>query len=168
VYEDKANETAMVLQANAEILNSICTFYSGIAVQCGFSAPSSDEVVKFTTQMDNMAYDVRMNMSRAKLLVSIATERKTLVRFEVDFALRRGTDQFQVLQHLQSQATEKMETLSSRMHELGVLSQKEAIVMRIITAVTLIFLPATFVSVRSPAAYTGRKADVNGVDVLQH
>lgn len=53
----------------------------------------------------------------------------------------------QVLQHLQSQATEKMEALTMSMHKIGVMSQKEAIAMRIITVVTLIFLPATFVSV---------------------
>jgi hypothetical protein len=55
--------------------------------------------------------------------------------------------QVQILQHLQSQATEKMETLTISMHKIGALSQKEAIAMRIITVVTLIYLPATFVSV---------------------
>ena len=40
-----------------------------------------------------------------------------------------------------------MEKLTLSMHEIGRLSQKETIAMRIITVVTLIFLPATFVSV---------------------
>jgi Mg2+ and Co2+ transporter CorA len=40
-----------------------------------------------------------------------------------------------------------MEALTMSMHKIGVMSQKEAIAMRIITVVTLIFLPATFVSV---------------------
>lgn len=53
----------------------------------------------------------------------------------------------QVLQHIQSQATEKMEMLTTSMHRVGNLSQKEAIAMRIVTVVTLIYLPATFVSV---------------------
>lgn len=47
----------------------------------------------------------------------------------------------QILQHLQGQATEA--TLN-----LTYMSYKEAIIMRIITIVTLVFLPATFVSVR--------------------
>jgi Mg2+ and Co2+ transporter CorA len=46
----------------------------------------------------------------------------------------------QIIQHLQSQATDKMEIMTR-------MSQKEAVAMRIITVVTLIFLPATFVSV---------------------
>ena len=40
-----------------------------------------------------------------------------------------------------------MEDLTTSMHELGIMAQKEAIAMRIITVVTVIFLPATFVSV---------------------
>jgi hypothetical protein len=35
------------------------------------------------------------------------------------------------------------------MHEVGALSIREAVAMRVITVVTLIYLPATFVSVRS-------------------
>jgi hypothetical protein len=46
------------------------------------------------------------------------------------------------MQHLQSQSTERMEILNRNM-------EKEAIVVRIITIVTLIYLPATFVSVSS-------------------
>lgn len=40
-----------------------------------------------------------------------------------------------------------MEMLTTSMHRVGNLSQKEAIAMRIVTVVTLIYLPATFVSV---------------------
>jgi hypothetical protein len=51
------------------------------------------------------------------------------------------------MQHLQSQATEKMEILTEKMHKIGSMSQREAVAMKIITVVTLIYLPATFVSV---------------------
>ena len=54
----------------------------------------------------------------------------------------------QVLQHLQHQATEKTEALNMSTYNIGVMSQKEAIAVRIITVVTLVYLPATFVSVR--------------------
>lgn len=56
------------------------------------------------------------------------------------------TDPVKVLQHLQGQATEA--TLN-----LTYMSYKEAIIMRIITTVTLIYLPATFVSVRQPTLF---------------
>ena len=41
----------------------------------------------------------------------------------------------------------KMEILTVNMQNIGVLAQKEAIAVRIITVLTLIYLPATFVSV---------------------
>jgi Mg2+ and Co2+ transporter CorA len=44
------------------------------------------------------------------------------------------------LQHLQSQVSDRTEQLNKNL-------EKEAVVMRIITILTLIYLPATFVSV---------------------
>lgn len=46
----------------------------------------------------------------------------------------------------------KMENLTVNMQNIGVLAQKEAIAVRIITVLTLVYLPATFVSV-SPHKY---------------
>lgn len=40
-----------------------------------------------------------------------------------------------------------MEELTTSMHDIGLQAQKEAVAMRIITVVTLFYLPATFVSV---------------------
>lgn len=40
-----------------------------------------------------------------------------------------------------------MEELTVSMHDIGLQAQKEAVAMRIITVVTLFYLPATFVSV---------------------
>jgi len=57
------------------------------------------------------------------------------------------------MQHLQSQATEKMEVLTESMQKLGMQAHQEAIAMRIITVVTLIYLPATFVSVNFTSPY---------------
>ena len=53
----------------------------------------------------------------------------------------------QILQHLQAQATEVMEDLTKNMFQVSLMGQKDAIAMKIITVVTLIYLPATFVSV---------------------
>lgn len=54
------------------------------------------------------------------------------------------------MQYINAQATETQERLANSTYEVGLAAQKEAIVMRIITVVTLVFLPATFVSVRDP------------------
>ena len=53
----------------------------------------------------------------------------------------------QILQWLQSQENEKISSLSVDMRQIAIKSHRETIGMSIITGVTLIYLPATFVSV---------------------
>jgi hypothetical protein len=128
-WQDKANEAVMVLEANAEILVSIRKFYAELVVRKDFpgalKTDCEDDLDSFFAQIDEIINDFRMQIARAKLLVNIISDRKELV-----------------LQHLQGQATERTEQLNRNL-------EREAIVMRIITIVTLLYLPATFVSVGS-------------------
>ena len=43
-----------------------------------------------------------------------------------------------------------MEGMTARMEKIAEQTQKETVSMRVITVITLIFLPGTFVSVRMP------------------
>ena len=54
--------------------------------------------------------------------------------------LGQGLNMEQIVQHLQGQAADRTERLTLNM-------EKEAVVVRIITIVTLLYLPGTFVSV---------------------
>ena len=53
----------------------------------------------------------------------------------------------QILQYLQHQENEKTNLLAISMREISFKSHREALAMSIITVVTLIYLPGTFVSV---------------------
>ncbi|KAL8811715.1 MAG: hypothetical protein Q9200_001578 [Gallowayella weberi] len=130
-YQDKINETIMVLEGNNEVLSSLGGFYRALLGNSAFLVRDAchEDISSFAKQVDEMIHDSSTQISRAKLLVRITSDRKDLVS-----------------QHLQSQTTQKMEDLTESMHKIGVASQKEAIIMRIITAVTLIYLPGTFVS----------------------
>jgi len=126
-WQEKANEAVMVLEANSGVLSSLHRFYMNLFSRKDF--PSNlrticeDDVNDFHSQLHEIISDCIMQVSRAKLLVNIISDRKELV-----------------LQHLQGQATERTEQLNRNL-------EKEAVVMRIITIVTLLYLPATFVSV---------------------
>lgn len=128
-WQDKANEAVMVLEANTEILSSIRKFYTDLVARKDFpatlQAACEEELAVFLSQLDEIINDFRMQIARAKLLVNIISDRKELV-----------------LQHLQGQAAERTEQLNRNL-------EREAVVMRIITIVTLLYLPATFVSVCS-------------------
>jgi Mg2+ and Co2+ transporter CorA len=126
-WQDKTNEAVMVLEANAKILKSLRKFYSDLTVRSGFPDTlrnsCEDDLHTFLYQLNEISNDFDMQIARAKLLVNIIHDRKELV-----------------VQHLQSQASERTEQLNKNL-------EREAIVMRVITIVTLLYLPATFVSV---------------------
>ncbi|KFY80124.1 hypothetical protein V499_01013 [Pseudogymnoascus sp. VKM F-103] len=130
-YEDQASQVSMILEANSYVLESLRAYYKGLLDRSDFGVMDlcREEVLSFCSQIDNMIHNAKMEIVRVKTLVQITSSNKALV-----------------LQHIQSQATEKMEKLTISMHQVADLSRKEAIAMRIVTVVTLIYLPATFVS----------------------
>ncbi|KAE9966408.1 hypothetical protein BLS_007031 [Venturia inaequalis] len=124
--QDKINEIVMVLEANVDVMKSLCKFYTDLWTNRHFPQDLKDscgeDILTFTAQVEDMMYDLKMQIARARVLLKITNDRKEII-----------------LQHLQSQSTARMERLNANM-------EKEAIVVRIITIVTLIYLPATFVS----------------------
>lgn len=145
MYEDKVNEIIMILEANNDIMQSIASFYTNLMKNDDFDAvlkrACMEDVREFAMQVGDMIYDANMQIRRARLLVKITTDRKSLVCLNT-WMSTIFANRIQVLQHLQGQATEA--TL-----DLTWMSYKEATIMRIITIVTLIFLPETFASVSS-------------------
>ena len=63
---------------------------------------------------------------------------------------------YQILQYLQHQENEKTNLLAISMREISFKSHREALAMSIITVVTLIYLPGTFVSVSFLRIYSLR------------
>ena len=119
------------MEANTDVLTSLRDFYKRLVDNKDFDLRTTceDDITRFSAQVDDLIYDSKMQIARAKVLVKITADRKSLI-----------------LQHLQTQATGKMEELTNLTIKIGTMSQREAIATRIITVVTLIYLPATFVS----------------------
>ncbi|KAF2864733.1 hypothetical protein BDV95DRAFT_290014 [Massariosphaeria phaeospora] len=126
IWQDKTNEAIMVLESNVEVLGALRRFYNSLLQHADFpealKANCKDDLATFTVQLDEIISDFQMQASRAKLLANIISDRRELV-----------------VQHLQGQAAERTEQLNRNL-------EREAIVMRIVTIVTLLYLPATFVS----------------------
>lgn len=148
-WQDKTLETLVALESNLSILSSLKRFYTRIIDHPGapesFKKDSRANIELFVAHVTNIEDNLRMHVARAKLLAGIIGERKVLVRHCLFECVRNGAKlRSQVTLHLQGQAAERTETLTQRM-------EREAIVMRIVTLVTLIYLPATFVSVSAPS-----------------
>jgi hypothetical protein len=125
-WQDQTNATVMVLESNAKIVKTLRSFYESLVARDDFpntlKKACEDDMYAFFSQLDEIISDFDMQITRAKLLANIISDRKELV-----------------LQHLQSQASERTEQLNKNL-------EREAILMRIVTIVTLLYLPATFVS----------------------
>lgn len=133
----------MILEANLDVLQSLHRFYLRLSELKDMPQSLKDECAydldSFQSHLDNITHEFKMHISRAKLLANIINDRKGLVS-RISPQRCRSSSFVQISQHLQGQAAERAEELTLNM-------EREAVVMRIVTIVTLIYLPATFVSV---------------------
>ncbi|KAF2267133.1 hypothetical protein CC78DRAFT_593648 [Lojkania enalia] len=122
--EEKATNAIMILEANMEVLTGLKKFFEKLTLNKDFDMrdQSAEAITAFVQQISDMIHAFAGHKRRATLLVNITENRKNLL-----------------LQRLQSQATKKMEDLTT-------MSYRETVGMRIITVGTFVFLPATFVS----------------------
>ena len=136
----------MVLKGNRNVLLSLRDFYQRLRKNDSFPLKDKcgSDLSAFGTQVESFMYDSNMQIERGRLLADNIAARRTMVRLRITIAPLLGVSAHpsQILQHLQSQATEKMETLTTSM-------QKDSLTVRIIAFLTFLYLPATFVSVIS-------------------
>lgn len=80
-YEDDTNEVIMILEANVEILTSLREFYERLVRNKDFTieGDSSEDVIGFAIKVNDMIYDLRMQIARAKLLAKLTADSKNLV-----------------------------------------------------------------------------------------
>jgi hypothetical protein len=80
-YEDKTNEATMILAANIDVITALRKYYEGLMTHKDFllKKECEENVLAFSTQLNYMIYDLNMQISRAKLLVKITEDRKSIV-----------------------------------------------------------------------------------------
>jgi hypothetical protein len=82
-WQEKANEAVMVLEANFDIIGSLRRFYVGLKDLKDFpqelKLDCEEDIIAFISHLDNILYDFKMQISRARLLSGIIRDRKALV-----------------------------------------------------------------------------------------
>lgn len=123
-YEEKCQLVASVLQGNIDILNSIREHYDSLLTKPNFSLANDVtlQTQNFCKDLQSVAFEMQAIKTRAETLVAHARSRKNLI-----------------VQLLQAQTSDSMTSMTRR-------SIEEAMAMRVITVVTVVYLPATFVS----------------------
>lgn len=71
----------MVLEANSYVLESLRTYYNALLDNSSFGIGDlcREEILSFSSQIDNMIQNSKMEIARAKVLVQITSSRKALV-----------------------------------------------------------------------------------------
>ncbi|KAK8038982.1 hypothetical protein PG993_007393 [Apiospora rasikravindrae] len=124
ICEEAAGLAIAALEGNIDVISAMLEFYRSAVKDRNFTVKGdcAGEVALFATQVKSINVQFAMEVKRAQALVKCISARRELV-----------------IQHLQNQSASRMEKLSHRM-------EQEQNMMLIITTVTLIYLPATFVS----------------------
>ena len=71
----------MVLEANVDVMTLLQRFYDGLKENKDFPLRRScaDDIVTFAAEVDNIIYNLKMQMARAKALAKITNDRKQMV-----------------------------------------------------------------------------------------
>ena len=141
----------MEMEANIDVLSSLQNFYRRLVRDrhIDFDQGCQDQVRTFASQVDDVVQIFKSQIACSKAFSRIASDRETLVG-PTPPRLSKIANTIQIHQHLQNQSTARMEEMAKHMLEFAEDSRKDAITMRIVSVITLIYLPATFVSVSSP------------------
>jgi Mg2+ and Co2+ transporter CorA len=132
-YEDKINEAIMVMESNIKIMTSLMSSYKALVEDSNFPPTEvmacRNALKRFSARMEEFVYDLQTQTARGKVLSKIASDRKNIV-----------------VQQAQMQIAARQEKLADSMWQFAERGQKEAIAMRTVTIITLLYLPPTFVS----------------------
>ncbi|CAG8952521.1 hypothetical protein HYFRA_00009625 [Hymenoscyphus fraxineus] len=157
--EDKANEVALILGSDISVLAKLQDHYEVIGRSSLFQEKCGYELEMFQKRMSGIINDLRMQESRTAALLRLLADRKSLLYGILQY---QSMETSKVLATRAQESTENMEAMTEDMHTLALRTKQETVSMRIITLVTLFFLPGTFISV----SHFELSRHVNGLSLM--
>ncbi|KAK5695171.1 hypothetical protein LTR97_008677 [Elasticomyces elasticus] len=136
--EERANETLSILQNNDEVLEGLKADYEAILTLLGKDDSDVLDVgmTQFLNAVNASQKKMRLQQARVRKLLRLLADRKSLLQGILSYESMEANRQ---LAEKASISAENMEMLAQK-------TKLEAVSMRIITLVTLFFLPGTFIS----------------------
>jgi len=146
--EEKINSALLVLRTNSDTLEQLRNFYCNIPKRDGWpydlASSSKDQMIQFGSLLRNIEYDHKLQQARLETLVRLLADRKALLYAIIE---NRNAEANKQLAWRAQQSQEHMARMTKYMSALAEKTQQETVSMRIITLVTLFFLPGTFICV---------------------
>ncbi|KAH8598232.1 hypothetical protein B0O99DRAFT_616213 [Bisporella sp. PMI_857] len=150
--EDKATEVLLAITSNIKVVENIRDHYqkafSAILEDCplDFQEQCNARMGRFKKRIFNVLGDLNMGRDSAEILLSLINRRRELLSGLLDI---RNIEASQRVAKEAQYSAKKMEAMTESMHQIAIKTKQETVSMRIITLVTLFFLPGTFISVRT-------------------
>ncbi|RDW74883.1 hypothetical protein BP6252_06025 [Coleophoma cylindrospora] len=156
-WEEKINEAIFVLKANVDVVKELADNYRSLVTSVVsleyFEMDQRRATESFEKQVMTIIRDMQVQIARAETLIRLLADRKALLYGILEYrnmqANKSIAEKSQQSTDNMESMTENMQGLTKQMHRLAKRATQEAVSMRIITLVTLFFLPGTFISVSS-------------------
>ncbi|KAL8893307.1 MAG: hypothetical protein Q9192_005397 [Flavoplaca navasiana] len=146
-FEEKANDTILVLKLNMSICKQIADFYRSLFESKELPQTVIDEcqesMLRFERRVKGVMSHMESQILRVEGLLRLIADRKTLLYGLLEFQNTRSN---KLLASESHKSTRKMEKVTHEMSLIARETKTETVSMKIITLVTLFFLPGTFVA----------------------
>jgi len=145
--EERVNAALLVLRTNLETLGQLKHFYTSLDQFDGWPHDLNEQcrgqIIHFASRVSNIEYDLRLQQARLETLIRLLADRKALLYAIFEY---QNTLVNKELANRAQESQQQMEDMTRQMNTLAEKTQQETVSMRIITLVTLFFLPGTFIS----------------------
>ncbi|KAI4182603.1 MAG: hypothetical protein L6R41_005876 [Letrouitia leprolyta] len=137
----QAEEAILVLKQNISVLQQMRTFYTTITKRKAFPEKIADDcrdaLDDFELCVNGIENDTHIQILRLETLLSLVQDRTTLLHSILDYQNAKAN----------KTSTNNMIFMTKDMNEIARKTKIETVSMKVITLVTLFFLPGTFISV---------------------
>ncbi|KAF2444642.1 hypothetical protein P171DRAFT_513703 [Karstenula rhodostoma CBS 690.94] len=144
--EGKVHEVSLVLKLNIETLGQLVRHYSLVMEHGNLSSEirtkCQKDITEFASYVGGAQKDLQLQLSRTDTLARLQAEQKTFLYGILQYQSMRSSELFAKKAH---ESALNMEALTNNMNDLAQKTKQETVSMRIITLVTLFFLPGTFI-----------------------
>ena len=155
---EKANEAVLVLKQNSNVLTQLKKYYRSISRINDFPKNLGNNcdsaVASFELRIEGLENDIQTQLLRLETLMRLLEDRKALVNQIIQLGKSAKLRQNQlrsVLEYQNTQAnkvsTQNMVGMTEDMNDIALKTKIETVSMKVITLVTLFFLPGTFIAV---------------------
>ncbi|KAJ9603080.1 hypothetical protein H2200_012375 [Cladophialophora chaetospira] len=158
------SDAVLVLKSNISVLAQIEAFYRRLAdsgdLDPAFRTSIQTSVQRFLQRVESVRHDLQMHLDRLDVISRQITEYKNLLYGILEYQSMQASKVF--AQEARSSA-KRMEDMTQKMQDMTLKTTLETVLMRIITVVTVFFLPATFVSTMMSTDMVNFKASDSGI-----